>query len=135
VTLVDSSVWIGYFNGQETPEVRRLDRALSIHEDLAVLDLIITEVLQGFRAERDFATARAVLIRLPRPAPGVATYVRAARLFRRLRARGITVRGAIDCIVAQACIELRAELLSADADFRHIAAHSRLRLAKIEGGP
>ncbi len=58
----------------------------------------------------------------------VETHVEAAVLFRFLRQKGVTVRGAVDCIIARSCIELDAELLSPDADFRQIARHSSLRL-------
>jgi len=54
--------------------------------------------------------------------------VRAARLFRSLRQKGITVRGAVDCIIAQTCLDVDAELLSPDADFERIARHTPLRL-------
>jgi predicted nucleic acid-binding protein len=65
---------------------------------------------------------------LPAIQPTVDCHVRAARLFRSLRQKGVTVRGAIDCIIAQVCLDLDAELLSPDADFRRIARHAPLRL-------
>jgi len=65
---------------------------------------------------------------LPTIQPTVDCHVRAARLFRFLRQKSITVRGAIDCIIAQACLDLDAELLSPDTDFHHIARHAPLRL-------
>jgi predicted nucleic acid-binding protein len=60
--------------------------------------------------------------------PTVECHVRAARLFRTLRRKGVTVRGAVDCVIAQTCLDIGAELLSPDADFRHIARHTALRL-------
>ncbi len=126
--VVDSSTWVDFFNGVLTPHVERLDAALHAEEDLAVLPIIITEVLQGFRAEKSFRQAQRVLVALPVVAPTVDCHVRAARLFRSLRKAGITVRGAIDCIIAQTCLDLKAELLSPDADFEHIARHTSLRL-------
>jgi predicted nucleic acid-binding protein len=126
--VVDSSTWADFFNGALTPHVGRLDAALNEEEDLAVLPIIITEVLQGFRAEKNFQRARRVLVALPVIQPTVDCHVRAARLFRSLRKNGVTVRGAIDCIIAQTCIDLHAELLSPDSDFEHIARHTPLRL-------
>jgi predicted nucleic acid-binding protein len=61
--LVDSSVWIDYFNGQTTPQVELLDQLLSA-QPLAIGDIILTEVLQGFRQESDYATARELLTSL-----------------------------------------------------------------------
>ena len=126
--VVDSNTWADFFNGASTPHVQRLDVALHEEEDLAVLPIIITEVLQGFRTESGFRRARRVLLALPVIEPTVDCHVRAARLFRSLRQTGITVRGAIDCIIAQTCLDLDAELLSPDADFEHIARHTSLRL-------
>ena len=129
--IVDTSVWASYFNGASTPHVDRLERALSTEEDLAVLPIIVTEILQGFRSERAFLTAKDLLLALPVIEPSIQTHVEAAILFRGLRASGVTIRGAIDCIIAQASIEQGAELLSPDADFRRIAKHAPLRLCEV----
>jgi predicted nucleic acid-binding protein len=129
--IVDSGTWAEYFNGVESPHVDYLERALEAELDLAVLPIIVTEVLQGFRSEEGFRRARALLIKLPIVAPTLDTHVQAAVLFRSLRARGITVRGAVDCIIAQASIDTDSELLSPDVDFVHISSHSRLRLVSV----
>ena len=126
--IVDSNTWADFFNGASTPHVERLDLALEEEEDLAVLPIIITEVLQGFRSENGFRRARRVLLALPVIEPTIDCHVRAANLFRSLRRRGITVRGAVDCIIAQTCLDVDAELLSPDVDFRRIASHMSLRL-------
>lgn len=126
--VVDSNTWADYFNGTLSPHVRRLESALRDEEDLAILPIILTEVLQGFRTDRGFHRARRVLEALPTIQLAVESHVRAARLFRFMRQKGITVRGAIDCIIAQACLDLDAELLSPDMDFQHIARHTQLRL-------
>lgn len=126
--LVDSNTWADYFNGVETPHVQRLDAALEDEEDLSVISIIVTEVLQGFRTDTGFRRARRVLVSLPMIHPTVDCHVRAARLFRSLRRKGVTVRGAVDCVIAQTCLDLGAELLSPDADFAHIARHTALRL-------
>ena len=126
--IVDSNTWADFFNGDSNPHVQRLDTALEGEEDLAVVPVIITEVLQGFRTDSGFQRARRVLVALPVIQPSVDCHVRAARMFRSLRKKGITVRGAVDCIVAQTCLDVDAELLSPDADFRCIAEHTPLRL-------
>jgi len=128
VIVVDSNVWADFFNGADTPHVARLDLALEREEDIGTLPIIITEVLQGFRTDTGFQRARRVLTALPLLEPGLAGHVDAARLLRKLRQRGVTIRSSVDCIIAQACIDARAELLSPDADFRQIAGHSTLRL-------
>lgn len=52
-------------------------------------------------------------------------------LLRRLRSTGVTVRGTIDCIIAQTCITAGVELLSTDQDFAAIARHTSLRLCAV----
>jgi hypothetical protein len=126
--IVDSSTWAAFFNGLDTPHAARLDIALRDEEDLAVLPIIVTEVLQGFRTEHGFEEAESLLGSLPVIHPTLDCHVRAARLFRILRGHGVTVRGAIDCVIAQACLDLEAQLLSPDRDFEQIACHTSLRL-------
>jgi predicted nucleic acid-binding protein len=60
MTLVDSSVWIDYFRGRATAATDLLDRLLG-SERLLTGDLILAEVLQGFRSERDFRRALSLL--------------------------------------------------------------------------
>ena len=127
--VVDSNTWADFFNGTGTPEVERLSAALEDEEDLAVLPIITTEVLQGFRTEEGFRHGRRLLCSLPVIHPPLEGYVRAAQLYRTLRSKGVTVRGAVDCVIAQTCLDLGAQLLSPDADFARIARHAPLRLA------
>ncbi|MGA0545597.1 type II toxin-antitoxin system VapC family toxin [Brevundimonas sp. VNH65] len=121
--LVDSSVWIDFFNGRDTPEATRLDLYLGV-QPVAVGDLILTEVLQGFRSDRDFDRARILLSACePIEIGGVDLAVQAARNFRRLRALGVTVRKTIDCLIATRCIESGHDLLYSDRDFDPFVAH------------
>jgi len=101
---------------------------LTEEEDVAVLPLIIAEVLQGFRTEAGFIEARDLLVGLPILFPPLEDYIEAARLFRRLRREGITIRGTIDCVIARTCLEHDAELLSRDTDFDRIAERTDLKL-------
>ena len=126
--IVDSNTWGDFFNDRKTPHVSRLDSALETEADLGVLPIILTEVLQGFRTDTGFQRARRLLVSLPIIQPSVACHVRAAVLFRGLRRKGVTVRGAVDCVIAQTCLDVDAELLSPDVDFEHIARHTSLRL-------
>jgi predicted nucleic acid-binding protein len=130
--VVDTTVWADWFNGARTAEVDRLDRALAAQE-AGLTPVILTEVLQGFRADADFDRARTLLARLPVLELDVGGHVAAATLFRLLRRKGVTVRGTIDCIVAQTCILADAELLTGDRDFVTIARHAPLRLCAVAG--
>ncbi|MDI7268176.1 MAG: PIN domain nuclease [Myxococcota bacterium] len=128
--LVDTSVWAAFFNGHRLREVEYLDRTLAAEEDdLVTLPVIVTEVLMGFRTAHGFERARDLLVRLPVIDVSLKTHVAAAALFRALRKKGVTVRGAVDCIIAQTCLDSGASLLTLDRDFRSIARHVPLRLA------
>ena len=129
--LVDTSVWAAFFNGGADPHAERLARALSEEEDLVTTPLVVTETLQGFRTDRGFARARDLLVRLPSLVLDVDGHVEAAKLFRSLRGKGVTVRGAVDCIIAQTAMAFGAELLSRDRDFGHVARHYPLRLTTV----
>lgn len=121
--LVDSSVWIDYFRGTASPQTDRLDALLGT-EPLLVGDVILTEVLQGFTSDRDFDTALALMGAFERiDIGGQAAALEAARNFRRLRARGITVRKTIDTLIATRCILDGLELLYADRDFDPFVEH------------
>jgi predicted nucleic acid-binding protein len=125
--LVDSSVWIDYFNGAITPKTEKLNGLLG-HELLAIGDLILTEVLQGFAKERDFETAKDVLTSLTViTLGGQDIAIRAARNFRLLREIGITVRKTIDSVIATRCIESGYELLHHDKDFVPFVKYLGLR--------
>ena len=130
--VVDTTVWADWFNDRRTPQVARLDTALD-EEDAGLTWLILTEVLQGFRRDPDFERARQRLVRLPMLALDSEGHVRAAQLYRSLRARGITIRGTVDCLIAQTCIAADVELLSTDDDFAVIARHTALRLWRSGG--
>jgi hypothetical protein len=115
--LVDSSVWIDYFNGTPTPQTDYLDNFLG-SKPLLVGDLILAEVLQGFRQDRDFEVARSALLKFdPVPILSVSWAVKSAQNFRTLRKKGISVRKTIDCLIATFCIETQTDLLHSDRDF------------------
>jgi predicted nucleic acid-binding protein len=121
--IVDSSVWIDYFNGRDIPEVGTLDRLLE-KELLAVGDLILVEVLQGFRQDKDYQTAKRLLTSLTvfeMLDTGIA--IKSADNFRYLRKKGITVRKTIDVMIATFCIEHNHELLFSDKDFAPFVEH------------
>ncbi|MGF1567358.1 MAG: PIN domain nuclease [Nodosilinea sp.] len=121
--LVDSSVWIDYFNGQNTPQVEILDQLLET-QPLAIGDIILTEVLQGFRQDADYLTARQLLISLTIfNLINVDLALKSSDNFRSLRKRGITVRKTIDVIIATFCIEEEHTLLFSDKDFVPFVQH------------
>jgi len=129
--LVDSSVWIDYFNGAATPQTERLDRMLG-QEPLAIGDLMLTEVLQGFSKQRDFNEAKELLISLMVvELGGQEIAIQAARNFRTLRNLGVTIRKTSDTIIATMiatrCIASGYALLHDDKDFEPFVTHLGLR--------
>ena len=125
--LVDSSVWIDYFRGAATPQSQRLDALLG-GEPVAIGDLILVEVLQGFRDERDFNQARKLLTSLiPIDLGGHDIALAAAKNYRALRALGVSVRKTIDTVIATRCIERGYTLLHSDRDFDAFVKHLGLR--------
>lgn len=121
--LVDSSVWIDYFRGSITAQTEKLDRLLG-SEPLAIGDLILTEVLQGFAAERDFNAARKIMTALTVvELGGQKVAIQAARNFRALRKVGVTIRKTIDTVIATRCIESGYDLLHDERDFDPFVKH------------
>jgi predicted nucleic acid-binding protein len=129
VIVVDSSVWIDFFHGVSTPEVERLDGLLGV-TPLAIGDLVLVEVMQGFSTDQDVATARQLFRSLALlPMLGGSNAWKAAENYRQLRRKGITVRKTIDGIIATACIEANLPLLFSDRDFQPYVEHLGLELA------
>jgi len=125
--LVDSSVWIDYFNGVDSTETNKLDETLGL-EEVAIGDLILTEVLQGFRNDKDYKTAKEILTSLNiYEMLGIELALKSANNFRKLRKQGITVRKTADVIIATYSIENKLPLLFSDKDFLPFVKYLRLR--------
>lgn len=116
--LVDSSVWIDYFNGAETLATKKLDSVLGVWP-LCTGDLILAEVLQGFRQDTDYQAAKTLLCSLPiHSMVGAGIGLKSADNFRLLRKQGVTMRKTIDSLIAAYCIENGLSLLHSDKDFQ-----------------
>lgn len=125
--IVDTSVWIDYFNGYDTPETAALDLALG-EESVAIGDLILVEILQGFRSDQDYRTAKKHLATLQQfEMLGLDMAIKAADNYHKLRKKGLTVRKTADVIIATFCIENKLPLLFSDKDFLPFVKHLRLR--------
>lgn len=117
--VVDSGVWIDFFNGADTPQREVLRGLLARGEaELIVPDLVLYEVLRGFRRERDNLQAEKLMLSMTVEATGGQTLAqRAAGHYRSLREQGVTVRSAIDVLLAAFCIDRGYTLLHRDRDF------------------
>ena len=126
--VVDTSVWIDYFNGVENPQTNFLNTVLD-KTPIIIGDLILTEVLQGFRYDPDFEKVRRTLGKfMQENMVNLTLAVQSARNYRFLRQKGITVRKTIDSLIATYCIENDHELLHNDSDFDGYEEHLGLRV-------
>lgn len=130
MTLVDTSVWIDYFNGVQTWQVDVLDSILS--KELVLLgDIILAEILQGFDKDSDSKKATEALdpfecIDLG----GKKLAIKTAFNFRFLRSKGVTIRKTVDMLIGTWCIESEVELLHNDRDIDQIALHLPLKVIR-----
>lgn len=128
--IVDSSVWIDYFGGKITTQTDLLDAALDWQE-IALGDIVLCEVLQGYRRQQDFEAARRALLHFPiYTMVGTEIALKSAENYRTLRRQGITVRKTIDCLIATFVIEQEFTLLHSDRDFDHFERHLGLQVAR-----
>lgn len=120
--LVDTSIWIDFFNGSDSIFKRKLHQLIE-EDDLCISDLILMEILQGIKLETDFQKVKEHLLSFPVFAlKSTASYIKAANIYRECRKKGVTVRKSIDCIIAQTAIENKLLLFHNDKDFDLIAS-------------
>lgn len=130
--LVDTSVWIDYFNGIDSLETDTLDKALG-NETVAIGDLILIEILQGFRADKRYNLAKELLEPLQKfEMLGLDIAVKTADNYRTLRKKGITVRKTADVIIATYCIENNMPLLFANRGFIPFVKHLGLQSVALK---
>ena len=117
-----------YFKGKPTPQTDKLDLLLG-REPLVIGDLFLTGVPQGFDSDHDFKQAQRLLTSLLAvEIGGLQIAMQAARNFRMLRRRGVTIRKTIDTIIATRCIESGYDVLHSDRDFDPFAEYLGLRV-------
>ena len=130
--MVDTSVWIDYFNGVDSTATECLDEAL-VEGTVAIGDLIYLEILQGFRNDKDFRAAKNRLKALTiYELFGLEAVERCAKNYRALRKKGITIRKTSDVIIASFCIQNKIPLLFVDRDFVPFVKHLGLSPALRE---
>lgn len=126
--IVDSTVWVDYFNGVRNPQTDYLEQ-IADQTPILIGDLILAEVLQGFREDTDFEKARHAFGRCMQVEMiNSELVVQSARNYRLLRKRGITVRKTIDSLIATYCIENGHTLLHNDSDFDGYEKYLGLRV-------
>ena len=129
--FVDSSVWIGYFNGEISSRTDWLDSALG-KEIIVVGDIILAEILQGFKNDADFNKAKKLLLDFPVvDMVGKEIALETALNYRFLRKKGVTIRKTIDIIIGTFCIHHGLQLLHSDRDFKPLEKHLKLKTVKV----
>jgi predicted nucleic acid-binding protein len=129
VIVVDTSVWIDVLNDSATPQAVRCVELIEGGEPVALTDVVLTEVLEGLRSEREAQLVERHLRAFPvLRLNGLEDFVLAAELYRTARRAGITIRKTLDCLVAAPCVRTGAPLLHADADFDLLASCTSLRI-------
>lgn len=131
ITLIDSSVWIDFFTGRPSPQALYFRSELR-NQPFLVGDLMLAEVLQGFRHAREFEAARAAMqkfevVRLG----GRQTAIQSAVHYRLLRSKGVTIRNTIDCLIATYCIMRECALLHSDRDYSHFERLLGLKIIRV----
>ncbi len=121
--LVDSSVWIDFFNGYSSPQAVKLRGLIASGKEIAVTGIIAAEVLSGFKDEKTFEEVKDTFLKIPQIPHGFESHIEAAKLYRELRSKGITIRSIIDCLIAAVAIANNLELLCKDRDFVKIKEH------------
>lgn len=131
MVIVDTTVWVDYFRGIRNPETEWVDREAD-KKRMGLTDLILCEVLQGVRSEREFRLLQAELLEFEVfQAGGVDLAVAAASNFRRLREKGRTVRKMVDCLIATFCLANGHILLHRDRDFDVFEENMGLRVLHL----
>src|SRR4030067_2166387 len=129
--LVDTSVWIDFLIGASSPQRALLHDMIEEEEEIAICEIILAECLQGIRNDTKFEILKTYLLEFPIYKPkGIETYISAARIYRKCRKKGKTVRRTIDCIIAAICLENDLALLHKDSDFDIIAQSTGLKVLK-----
>jgi predicted nucleic acid-binding protein len=129
VIVVDTSVWIDVLNGRDSPQALRCVELIEGGEPIALTDIVFTEILQGFRSDREARLVEGHLKAFPMlRLDGLDDFALAAQLYRRARRAGVTIRKTLDCLIAAPCVRTGAPILHADADFDRLAECTPLRL-------
>lgn len=116
--IVDTSAWIDFFNGKETMQVKIFSEYLENNDPIYVCPVIIQEVLQGIRNEKDYALTRNYIFALNvLNDDGIEVAIASAEIYRKLRQKGITIRKSNDCNIAYYAIKYNLKILHSDRDF------------------
>lgn len=132
IVIVDTTVWVDFFADRPDPHVAALESSIKRKDDVCICGIILTEVLQGIRKEKDYKKIKDLFDRLIFFPMAYASFIKAAEIYRSLRRKGITIRKPLDCMIASVAIEHGIPLLHNDRDFDLIEKHCGLKSVKLE---
>jgi hypothetical protein len=129
VIVVDTSVWVDVLNDASTPQAQRCVALIEAGEPVALTDIILTEILQGLRSDKEAQLVERHLRVFPiLRLESLDDFVLAAELYRTARRAGVTIRKTLDCLIAVPCVRTGAPLLHADEDFDRLATCTPLQV-------
>ena len=121
--LVDTTVWIDFFNGHETTQTRKLEHCIQAGDDLCCCGFVLTEVLQGIREEKQFVSIKRHFENLIYLDSDRSAFELGATIYRDLKRAGFTIRNSIDCLIAATVLQHGVHLLENDRDYSFIDRH------------
>jgi predicted nucleic acid-binding protein len=129
--LIDTSAFIEFLNRTGSPFDREIESLISNNEETAIADIVLTEVLQGIKDDKEYAEIRKSLLSFPvYSLKSIDSYVAAADLYRKCRKKGVTIKNTVDLLIAQIALENDLILLHNDNDFESIASASNIKIHK-----
>lgn len=130
--LIDTSAFIEFLNRTGSPIDTEIEYLITNNEEIAFADIIITEILQGIKDDKEYNEVKKSLLSFPiYSLKGINSYIKAAELYRKCRGKGLTVRSTIDLLISQIVLENNLSLLHNDKDFESIASVSDIKFYKI----
>ena len=130
--LADTSVWIDFLTGSDTPYRRMLHTFIENEEEICITEIILTEILQGIKDDITYETTKSYILEFPIIKPkGRETYISAAEIYRKCSKKGKTIRKTIDCIIAAIAQENNLTILHNDNDFEIIKKCSGLKTIEV----
>ena len=133
-SVVDSSVWIDFFNKKTSPQIEIIKYQLANYSEYSpflLLPIILQEILQGIENDKQYELIKDLLSGIEKLEIDQFLYAeKSANLYRFLRRKGVTIRKANDCLIAAVCIDYDFEIIHSDKDFDKIAAYTSLKIYK-----
>ena len=129
--LIDTSVWIDFLIDRDSSGAGIIESLVKNREDICICGVILTEILQGIRNDKEYNKTKSILSELVFLPMTQETFYSSANIYRTCRSRGITIRNSIDCMIAATCIQYDSILLHNDKDFDLIASQFDLQIYEL----